>query len=173
VLAARSPKRHQALAAAQQARQAHLVPDGTLIPIDPVAADRPFCSGKHHQHGMNLQVITGPAGELIGVSGPLPGQVHDLTAARIWGIIRELGTLRLLTLADKGYAGAGGHPAQAPLLPLASRSARPSHPRTPSARNPRMKKAQCRLTLARGSPESVDTSSWLILPLSRFFAAAM
>jgi hypothetical protein len=40
--------------------------------------------------GMNLQVISSPSGELVWVSGPLPGAVHDLTAARIWGIIRQL-----------------------------------------------------------------------------------
>ncbi|WP_141925642.1 transposase family protein [Haloactinospora alba] len=32
-------------------------PDGTLIPIDRVAADRPFYSGKHKKHGMNVQVV--------------------------------------------------------------------------------------------------------------------
>ena len=30
------------------------------------------------------------------VSGPLPGAVHDLTAARIWGIIAELAACGLL-----------------------------------------------------------------------------
>ena len=67
-----------------------MVIDGTLIPIDRVAADRPFYSGKHRRHGMNLQVIASPGGDILWVSGPLPGAVHDLTAARIWGIIREL-----------------------------------------------------------------------------------
>jgi hypothetical protein len=43
------------------------------------------------------------------VSGPLPGAVHDLTAARIWGILRELAASGLIVLADKGYAGAGDH----------------------------------------------------------------
>ena len=41
------------------------------------------------------------------MSGPLPGAVHDLNAARIWGIVRELASSRLLTLGDKGYHGAG------------------------------------------------------------------
>jgi hypothetical protein len=36
---------------------------------------------------MNLQVISSTQGEILWVSGPLPGAVHDLTAARIWGII--------------------------------------------------------------------------------------
>ena len=39
---------------------------------------------------MNLQVISAPDGEILWVSGPLPGAVHDLTAARIWGVLREL-----------------------------------------------------------------------------------
>jgi hypothetical protein len=34
--------------------------------------------------------------------------VHDLTAARIWGILREL-AVALIMLADKGYTGAGDH----------------------------------------------------------------
>jgi hypothetical protein len=33
--------------------------------------------------------------------------VHDLTAARIWGIVRELAAAGLVVLADKGYHGAG------------------------------------------------------------------
>jgi hypothetical protein len=70
-----------------------------------VAADRPFYSGKHRRHGMNLQVISGPDGEIVWVSGPLPGAVHDLTAARIWGIIAELAASGLVVLGDKGYLG--------------------------------------------------------------------
>jgi DDE superfamily endonuclease len=72
-----------------------------------LTADRPFYSGKHRKHGMNLQVIASPAGEILWVSGALPGAVHDLTAARIWGIVRELAAAGLITLADKGYIGAG------------------------------------------------------------------
>jgi DDE superfamily endonuclease/Helix-turn-helix of DDE superfamily endonuclease len=109
LLAARAPKLRSALAAAKKAGHAFVVIDGTLIPIDRVAADRPFYSGKHRRHGMNLQVIASPAGEILWVSGPLPGAVHDLTAARIWGIIRELADAGLIVLADKGYIGAGEH----------------------------------------------------------------
>jgi hypothetical protein len=43
-----------------------------LILIDRLAADRPFYSGKHHRHGMNLQVIAAPDGEIVWVSGQLP-----------------------------------------------------------------------------------------------------
>jgi len=105
LLAARSPRLGQALAKAKDAGHAYLVIDGTLIPIDRVAADQPFYTGKHRKHGMNLQVIASPGGDIVWVSGPLPGAVHDLTAARIWGIIRELAASGLITLGDKGYVG--------------------------------------------------------------------
>ena len=58
---------------------------------------------------MNLQVISSPGGEILWVSGPLPGSAHDLTAARIWGIVRELAAAGFIVLADKGYIGAGQH----------------------------------------------------------------
>jgi hypothetical protein len=109
LLAARSPKLHKAQWHASQAGHAYVVIDGTLIPIDRVAADRRFYSGKHRRHGMNLQVIASPAGDILWVSGPLPGAVHDLTAARIWRIVRELAAAGLIVLADKGYHGAGEH----------------------------------------------------------------
>jgi DDE superfamily endonuclease/Helix-turn-helix of DDE superfamily endonuclease len=108
LLAARAPKLDAALGAAKKAGHAFVVIDGTLISIDRVAADRPFYSGKHRKHGMNLQVIASPQGEILWVSGALPGAVHDLTAARIWGIVRRLAAAGLITLADKGYIGAGG-----------------------------------------------------------------
>jgi hypothetical protein len=109
LLAARAPKLHQALAKAggRRARlpgpRRHLNP--TLIPIDRVAPDRPCYSGKHRKHGMNLQVIASLDGDIVWVSGPLPGAVHDLAAARIWGIIAELAACGLLALGDKGYLG--------------------------------------------------------------------
>jgi DDE superfamily endonuclease len=36
---------------------------------------------------------------------PLPGAVHGLTAARIWGIIQSLAASGLVVLGDKGYLG--------------------------------------------------------------------
>ena len=54
LLAARAPKLGHALAAARKAAgHAFVVLDGTLIPIDRVADDRPFYPGKHRRHGMN------------------------------------------------------------------------------------------------------------------------
>ena len=109
LLAARSPRLRQALRDAKRAGYAYVVIDGTLIPVLRVAADRPFYSGKHRRHGMNLQVIAARGGDIFWASGPLPGAVHDLTAARIWGIVRELAAAGLVVLADKGYRGAGDH----------------------------------------------------------------
>jgi hypothetical protein len=109
LLAARAPKLRSALRSATKAGHAFVVIDGTLIPVGRLAADRPFYSGKHKKHGMNLQVIASPDGEILWVSGPLPGAVHDLTAARIWGLVRELAAAGLIVLADKGYIGAGQH----------------------------------------------------------------
>ncbi|HEY5987010.1 MAG TPA: transposase family protein [Streptosporangiaceae bacterium] len=65
--------------------------------------------GRHRKHGMNLQVIASPDGEILWVSGALPGAAHDLTAARIWGIVHELAAAGLIVPADKGYSGAGDH----------------------------------------------------------------
>jgi hypothetical protein len=77
LLAARAPKLRRAVRDAKKAGCAYVVADGTLIAIDRVAADRPFYSGKHKRHGMNLQVISSPTGTILWVSGPLPGSIHD------------------------------------------------------------------------------------------------
>jgi len=105
LLAARAPKLRQAVRDAKKAGHAYVVLDGTLIPVDRVAADRPFYSGKHKKHGMNLQVIASPHGDILWVSGALPGSVHDKKAEWIWGVLAELEAAGLVTLADKGYLG--------------------------------------------------------------------
>jgi hypothetical protein len=97
LLAARSPRLDQALRTAKTSGHAFVVLDGTLIPID-----RPFYPGKHKRHGMNLQVIATPAGDIVWVSGALPGSAHDTRAARIWGMIRALERAGWIVPADKG-----------------------------------------------------------------------
>ncbi|MEZ3182659.1 hypothetical protein KYY02_29570 [Streptomyces pimonensis] len=76
-------------------------------PIDRVAADRPFCSGKHHGHGMNVQVPTGPFGKLIRVSPALAGAVHDIGAARSHGLLDALDTGGIRCWADTVCQGSG------------------------------------------------------------------
>jgi DDE superfamily endonuclease len=104
-LAARAPRLRKAVRDAARARHAYVVLDGTLIPIDRVAADWPFYSGKHKKHGMNLQVIASPRGDILWVSGALPGSVHDKKAEWMWGVLAELEDAGLATLAGKGYQG--------------------------------------------------------------------
>ncbi|WP_433498555.1 transposase family protein [Sphaerimonospora sp. CA-214678] len=77
-----------------------------VVGIDRVAADRPYYSGKNRCHGMNIQVLAAPDGTIVWTSGSRPSSVHDLTAARIWGIIRRLLAADLVTLANKGSVGA-------------------------------------------------------------------
>ena len=90
LLAARAPKLRKAVRDAKKAGYAYVVLDGTVIPVNRVAADRPFYSGKHKRHGMNLQVIASPDGDILWVSGALPGSVHDKNAEWIWGVLAEL-----------------------------------------------------------------------------------
>ncbi|MFI6416889.1 transposase family protein [Streptomyces sp. NPDC050842] len=88
--------------------KAFVILDGTLLPIDRIAADTPYYSGKHKRHGMNVQVLTDPFGRLLWASSALPGSTHDLTAVRHHGIIEALTEAGLKCWADKAYQGAGG-----------------------------------------------------------------
>ncbi|MFI8643067.1 transposase family protein [Streptomyces chartreusis] len=88
--------------------KAFVILDGTLLPIDRIAADRPFYSGKHKKHGMNVQVLTDPFGQLLWASPTLPGAVHDIRAAREHGIVDALAEAGVKCWADKAYRGAGG-----------------------------------------------------------------
>jgi hypothetical protein len=105
LLAARAPTLRSALGKAKRAGMAYVIIDGTLIPVDRVAADRPFYSGKHQRHGVTLQVIASPDGTILWVSGELPGSTHDTAAARIWMVLAALREAGLIVLGDKGYHG--------------------------------------------------------------------
>ena len=74
LLAARSSKLRRVLADATHAGDAQRRLDGTLIPIDRVAANRPFYSGKHRHHGMNLQVISVRTARSCGSLARCPGR---------------------------------------------------------------------------------------------------
>src|SRR3954469_12196974 len=87
---------------------AYAILDGTLIPVDRVRDQKPYYSGKHRRHGVNVQVIADPAGRLVWASAALPGSVHDLTAARTHTIINTLTSAKVMTFADKAYQGARG-----------------------------------------------------------------
>ncbi|MFH9016515.1 IS5 family transposase [Streptomyces sp. NPDC017943] len=106
VLAALAPALTEAVQAASA--KAFVLLDGTLLPIDRIAADRPFYSGKHKKHGVNVQVVADPFGRLLWASPALPGAVHDVRAAREHGVIDALAGAGIVCWADKGYQGAGG-----------------------------------------------------------------
>ncbi|MER5281444.1 transposase family protein [Streptomyces sp. NPDC002809] len=75
-----------------------------LRETDPEYADY---SHKHRRHGVNVQVVTDPAGQILWISPALPGRCHDLTAARTNRIIRICERQGVPILADRAYTGAG------------------------------------------------------------------
>ena len=87
-----------------------MIVDGTLLRIDRVGMasgrDRPYYSGKHKCHGVNVQVIADPAG-LIWASPALPGARHDMGAAREHGILDALREAGIPVIADSAYRGSG------------------------------------------------------------------
>ena len=109
VLAALAPTLEQAIDVAR--RKAFVILDGTLLRIDRVGMgagrDRPYYSGKHKCHGVNVQVLADPAGRLIWASPALPGARHDMGAAREHGILDALDDAGVQVVADTGYQGAG------------------------------------------------------------------
>jgi hypothetical protein len=155
LLAVRAPKLRKAVRDAKKAGHAYVVLDGTLIPIDRIAADRPFYSGKHKRHGMNLQVIASPHGDLLWVSGALPGSVHDKKAEWIWGVLAELEAAGVVTLADKGYQGTthAKIPYKGKGKPESQKQANRAHARLrgPGERANAQLKTQCHLPYAAQS----------------------
>lgn len=114
VLAARSPSLYGALLAAKAAGYDHVNIDGTLIETDRCRTPGPtegvdlWWSGKHDQHGGNIQVVTVPDGWPIWTSDVRPGREHDTTAVRAHGEILPALTAAgadLRTLGDLGYEG--------------------------------------------------------------------
>jgi hypothetical protein len=109
LLARTAPTLDQAVAVA--AGKAYVIIDGSLLRIDRVAMasknDRPYYSGKHKVHGLNVQVLADPSGRLIWISPPLPGARHDIAAAREHGILTAFEAAGVRALGDTGYQGAG------------------------------------------------------------------
>lgn len=93
--------------------KAFVILDGTLLRIDRIGMtggrDRPFYSGKQKRHGLNVQVLTDPAGRLIWTSPVLPGARHDMGAAREHGVLDALEEAEVRVIADSAYRGAGAN----------------------------------------------------------------
>lgn len=114
VLAERAPNLQSALLAAKTAGYPHINIDGTLIETDRCSTPGPtpgvdlWWSGKHKNHGGNIQVITAPDGWPLWTSDVRPGREHDTTAVRTHTeLLPLLAKIRedLRTLADLGYEG--------------------------------------------------------------------
>lgn len=115
VLAARAPKLESALLAAKLAGHEHISIDGTLIETDRIRTPGPtpgvdlWWSGKHKNHGGNIQVVTAPDGWPLWTSEVRPGREHDTTALRAHPeLLPALAAWTgegLPVLGDPGYEG--------------------------------------------------------------------
>lgn len=109
VLAALAPTLAKAMAVI--VAKAFVILDGTLLRIDRVGMgsgrDRAYYSGKHKCHGVNVQVISDPAGRLVWAPPALPGAQHDMGAARDHGILDALEAAQVKVIADNGHRGSG------------------------------------------------------------------
>ncbi|TDT42577.1 DDE superfamily endonuclease [Streptomyces sp. BK208] len=104
LLAARAPGLLKAL---REHEPQYVLLDGTLAECDRVGDGQADYSHKHRRHGVNVQVVTDPAGKVLWISPALPGRGHDLTAARTHRIIRICERQGVPVLADRAYQGAG------------------------------------------------------------------
>ena len=115
VLAAAAPSLHAALLAARIAGHTHVHLDGTLIRTDRCKAIGPttgvdlWWSGKHHEHGGNVQVVTAPDGWPLWTSPVRPGREHDTTCARthpgLLDALTDWTDTEHAVLGDLGYEG--------------------------------------------------------------------
>jgi hypothetical protein len=85
----------------------YVLVDGTLAGCDRLGDGRADYSSKHKRHGVNVQVVTTPAGEILWLSPALTGRTHDLTTARTYKIIRICERQGVPILADMAYIGTG------------------------------------------------------------------
>ncbi len=117
VLAAQAPDLRQALERAGADGLPHLILDGKVVETDRCrektisAKGRVidlWYSGKIHDFGGNIQALFAPDGLPLWVSDVLPGNVHDITAARelVLAVLRPY-LKDMPCLADPGYEGAG------------------------------------------------------------------
>ncbi|MFJ6465457.1 transposase family protein [Streptomyces sp. NPDC091387] len=88
----------------READPEYVLLDGTLADCDRVGDGRADYSHKHRRHGVNVQVVTDPAGQILWISPALPVRCHDLTAARAHRVCERQG---VPVLADRAYTGAG------------------------------------------------------------------
>lgn len=79
--------------------------DGTLVPCWSWAGHRDLYSGKHKTTGHSLQVLANLGGDIVYISQPQVGSMHDVEAFRQTGLADILDLSN--TIGDKGYIGVG------------------------------------------------------------------
>ncbi|MEV6619183.1 transposase family protein [Streptomyces sp. NPDC051051] len=121
----------------------HVLQDGPLSECDRLGDGRTDYSHKHRRHGVNVQVVTDPQGQLLWISPALPGRAHDLTAARTHRIIRICELQGVPVVADRAYIGAGSWVTTAIRRP-------PNGELTPTERTLNRALAQARAPVERG-----------------------
>lgn len=117
VLAARAPGLQEALERALKEGTPYVILDGKIVASDRCREKTIsrkgreidlWYSGKKHDFGGNIQAVFYPSGIPMWVSDVLPGNVHDLAAARenVLAVLRPF-LDAMPALADSGYEGAG------------------------------------------------------------------
>jgi hypothetical protein len=108
VLARRALPLTEVIRLAVAAGYEYLIVDGVNIPTERInghfGRKQIWYSGKHKRHGGSVTTIAAPNGELLWVSGVLPGRTVDIRAARRFGIAEKV-LAYLGLLADLGYIG--------------------------------------------------------------------
>ncbi|WP_446039069.1 transposase [Streptomyces sp. SID1121] len=137
--------------------------DGTLAECDRVVDSRADYSAKHRRHGVNVQVLTDPAGTVLWISPALPGRTHDLAAARTHKIIQICERQGIPILADRAYQGAGTWVTSGLRRP-------PGGDLTPTQRTVNRALAQARAPVERGMAR---LKSWQIFRRARIGPSRM
>ncbi|MDT0468380.1 transposase family protein [Streptomyces gibsoniae] len=108
VLARRALPLTEVVRLAVKAGWDYLIVDGVNIPTERInghlGRKQPWYSGKHKRHGGSVTTIAAPDGELLWISGVLPGRTVDIHAARRFRIADKV-LAHLGLLADLGYIG--------------------------------------------------------------------
>lgn len=92
----------------------YVIVDGVHVPTvtfgRKTAGQKAYYPGKHKRHGLNVQTVCSPDGELLRAPAALSGATVDITAARTAGIAAAL-TCLIGVLADLGYRITSRRPA--------------------------------------------------------------